>query len=182
MLFDIDKLFLEYGITYWMEGGTLLGAVRHKDVIPWDDDGDLSILKSDEQKLHTLVPKLRKKGYHLVKTKYCYKIYPIDGQIIRGDKSRNYRFPFVDIFVVSKFNNIYHYSDLSTRSMWPIFYHFDSDLFPLRRYQFHNFTMNGPNNPIPYLDRGYHPSWRTFGYKSYDHSTESSIEQIDFII
>lgn len=37
----IDKICLEHGIRYWIMFGTLLGAVRHKGFIPWDDDVDL---------------------------------------------------------------------------------------------------------------------------------------------
>lgn len=61
LLSIIDDIAESNNIKYWIDGGSLIGTVRHNGFIPWDDDFDISLLKEDYLKLITALDDFCKK-------------------------------------------------------------------------------------------------------------------------
>lgn len=51
----LDKICKEHNLSYWLDGGTLLGAARHGGFIPWDDDTDICMPRADALKLKEIL-------------------------------------------------------------------------------------------------------------------------------
>jgi lipopolysaccharide cholinephosphotransferase len=51
VLREVVRVLDELNIPYYMQGGTMLGAIRHGGFIPWDDDVDLGIPRADYDRL-----------------------------------------------------------------------------------------------------------------------------------
>lgn len=55
LLKSFDKICKEHKLTYWLTGGTCLGAMRHGGFIPWDDDVDVRMPRKDANKLKKIM-------------------------------------------------------------------------------------------------------------------------------
>lgn len=75
---DIKRVCEENGIRYFLYRGTFLGAVRHKGVIPWDDDMDFGMMRPDYEKFRKIAPEKLGKDY-------CFQDWNTD---------ENYALPF----------------------------------------------------------------------------------------
>ncbi len=121
ILTAIDKVCQEHNLKYYLVAGTMLGAIRHKGFIPWDDDADVGLPRKDYDILIAHANEWLPEEYELVSTAHNNK-YPYQFARIQ-DKRTTYilrrRFDFVggvpvDIFPLdgmtdNKFKQFCHY-------------------------------------------------------------------------
>lgn len=66
ILLEVDRICKKHGIVYFLDSGTALGAIRHNGFIPWDDDIDIGMMRSDyDLFLKIAGSELEKEGFFL---------------------------------------------------------------------------------------------------------------------
>lgn len=64
ILLVIDKICKENNIDYFLDSGTLLGSIRHKGFIPWDDDIDIGMIREDYDNFISIIESKLPEGYY----------------------------------------------------------------------------------------------------------------------
>lgn len=104
----IDDICQRHDIKYWLCYGTLLGAVRHKGFIPWDDDCDICMMREDFEKFSQYVNELPENLFLQTDKNDPYyrrkivKVRMNNTKLVEFDESENEKYHqgiFVDIFI-----------------------------------------------------------------------------------
>ncbi len=175
MLKVIDQLFTEHNIPYWIDGGTVLGAVRHNGIIPWDDDADLVYYSEDEERILALADEFAKYGFVLSKFLHL-RLYPSSTQ----------SYPFVDLFgYVLCSDQTLRFESEQLRSFFHQFFWLPEEVNPLIRVKLGPIVVNAPNCAFRYLFAGYGEDCMkkaTFQKHHVENSTEvkSKVRIVDF--
>ena len=167
VLYRVTDAMNKANIQYFLFYGTLLGAMRHNSVIPYDDDVDIAIFEDDVQKFLGL--ELDLEGYKTHKMERWddfYKIYDDADGFNIPKPWIPWKWPFVDVFVLRPDDKGGYHDTYN---------HFTKEqLLPAKEVLFGDRMMFVPNQASRVLDTLYGRSWRTIWKSStWHHRLES---------
>ena len=173
LMYETDKILKENDIRYWADAGTMLGAVRHNGIIPWDDDIDIAILNSQRRQFWKLKDTFEAFGYEVIRVKTL-------GFVKIREKGTI--FPFIDVFFYKLDGNKYIKTNKTIRDWWPNEWFGKNQIFPTVQCRFGNFYISCPREASKCLARFYGKDWYDVAYRMYDHEKDEHVENIKVLL
>lgn len=163
MLWELLDELKAANFTHWISYGTLLGAVRDNQIIPWTLDCDTTVMFDDfEQIKKQIGPRLDQKGFLLFQDykglmRVC--VSPQNGKYSKwkqGGSGRYYdHYPYLDIY------GSYIENERVRVITGPPCKYKVEDIFPLGTWRLYDRNVSAPRNPQPHLTQTYGPTYLT---------------------
>eukprot|EP01089_Gocevia_fonbrunei_P006805 TRINITY_DN17813_c0_g1_i1.p1 TRINITY_DN17813_c0_g1~~TRINITY_DN17813_c0_g1_i1.p1 ORF type:complete len:201 (-),score=35.63 TRINITY_DN17813_c0_g1_i1:17-580(-) len=168
----MDTILKDNNVSYFLDGGSLLGAIRHNGWIPWDNqnDIDVGVLHWENDKISQLKTVFRKSCGYMIDRKDVADFPDISAFVIRRAAFRLFKNWFTPFYVDFTDYEQYQIQDSSSSDLLVVtdkeypdrdyFLRFDK-IFPASKCEFEGHTFNCPKDPEYVLEREYGRDWKT---------------------
>lgn len=182
LLKQVDHIFKKNNLVYWGTCGTVLGAIRHQGMIPWDDDIDLAIFEKDVPILLGLKEFFDEAGLEMCyQSKWeIYKIFSKDGIPIIDEYGQAYpwKFPFIDILPLKEIDGKFTYTNKEWQHWFAHDFYYPEDIQTFQEIAFGPLLIPVALQPLDYINRMYGEDWNEVTYISYWHEKEIYLNKI----
>ena len=144
-LSEVNAILFQHKEKPFLIGGTLLGAIRDNDIIPWDDDIDIGLVTKDTSLLTKKLLIIFDPAKYFVKPVFfgCKIISILNPSI------------FIDIFYFHLNDDVYELSFFQARRYWQQEYYHRNQLENLEHQRLGVNSYYVPSNSVSYLHRKY---------------------------
>uniref|UniRef100_A0A6C0JR06 LicD/FKTN/FKRP nucleotidyltransferase domain-containing protein n=1 Tax=viral metagenome TaxID=1070528 RepID=A0A6C0JR06_9ZZZZ len=164
----LHEFFRKHKITYWANGGTLLGARREQRIILWDDDCDIGVFEHDTEVISSILKaEAARDGYQLWNSIHGFELRnqdKIQGYTIKTDL-------FIYMLTLDKGVKKYVLASDRSRAAWPRDYFLPEELSSLASLPFGPLEIISISSPDRYLSTVYGKDFMTNMYLDYNHLT-----------